>query len=229
MLMEIFRRTVAVSLLLFWLASQSTGRAEAPDSCSLTFEGRARRAVKLRTPQAGVHYKKINGGSPITTDQWFETMCGFDSELPDQIPTIVPMQGLENKEVTLRGFLMGAKFEKDGDQDVHAEIAGSEDWEDKHVVVEVPPGKAFCDPRTALWSLIRTDFKSAGKPEQDHWIMDQPVEVRITGFVFLDSSHGTVDTCTKNGGRGLRKKGGVSKVEGLWEIHPVIKVEKVTK
>ncbi len=214
--------------VLLSLSLPSFGQDAAVDSCNLTFEGRARKAVKLRSPHLGTQYKKLNGGKPMTTDDWFETMCSFDSELPDTIPASVPMRGLEDRQVTLRGFLMGAKFERSADQDIHAEIAGSEDWDDKHIVVEVPPGRAFCDARKALWSLVREDFKTAGKPEQDHWIMEHPVEVQITGFVFLDSAHGTTDTCTKNGGRGIRKKGGGSKVEGLWEVHPVIKVEKVS-
>jgi hypothetical protein len=221
------RRWTITAVVFVSLSAGLLAQDAQPDSCDLTFEGKARKAVKLRPPAAGMHYKKLKSGKPMTTEEWFETMCEFDSELPSTIPAAQPMPGLENRKVILRGFLMGAKFEREGDQDIHAEIAGSEDWDDPHVVVEVPPGQTHCEARKALWALVRADFEGAGKSDLDRWIMTHPVEVDVTGFVFLDSAHGTTDTCTKNGGRGLRKKKGGSKVEGLWEVHPVIKIETV--
>ena len=220
-----FRYLLATTLLL---GAVYPCRAQDPDSCELTFEGQARKAVKLRTPQTGAHYKSLNKGQPMTIAEWLETTCTFDRELPAKIPSSLPMPGIENRRVVLHGFLMGAKFERDGDQDIHAEIASSEDWDDEHVIVEVPPGSTYCDARKALWGLIKSDFEAAGKSDLDRWIMNSPVEVEVTGFVFLDSAHGVSDTCTSNGGRGLRKPKGKSKVEGLWELHPVIKVEPVT-
>jgi len=65
-------------------------------------------------------------------------------------------------------------------------------------------------------------------PAQRSRILTTPVQVDVTGFVFPNSSRLKADDCTKNGGQGIRAKDGVSRVKGLCELKPAIKVVRVT-
>jgi len=189
----------------------------APDDCSLTFAGSARKAVKLRTTSSGTHYTKINGGNPITVAQWFTKTCALDSKVPGTVPATKAMPGIETQTVKLEGFPIAAKF--DPDRDLHAEIAGSPKWNTPHIVVEVPPGEPYCSARKALWDLVRQELP-ANSTSKIH-VMNTPPKVDVTGYIFLDTAHGHTNFCHTSGGRGV-KKGGQQMVRGLWEIHPVL-------
>jgi len=176
--------------------------------------------VKLRNTASGVHYTKINNGKPITVAQWFKRVCALDSKVPATVPATKPMQGIETQTLTLEGFLVAAKF--DPDRDLHAEIAGSPNWNGPHVIIEVPPGGPYCAPRKALWDLVKAELP-ANSTSTIH-VMQTPPKVDVTGYIFLDTAHGKTDFCHTSGGRGV-KKGGKQMVQGLWEVHPVLDLE----
>jgi len=195
------------------------------DDCSLSFNGSYRKAVKNRTAADGANYTVHNNGAPITVAEWFGLVCGFDPKLKGKNITTSTkvINGIETTQVTLEGFLLGAKFERsvhkgDGkDNDFHIEIRDSKQWRSKHVIVEVPPGPEYCDARKQIFDIVWVDGCGG-----DKCILKTPVKVRVTGFVFLNGAHGK--TCTIKRGMTV---GGVSGAEGAWEIHPVLKVERV--
>ena len=193
----------------------------AADDCSLQFQGSARKAVKLRTKDSGKDYKKVSNGDAISVSDWLKMTCSLDGDVPSQIPATKAMPGIETQTVTLDGFLVAAKFEATADHDIHAEIAESPKWETPHVVVEVPPGPAYCDARKKLWSLVKAELP-ANSTSTIH-VMETPPKVRITGYVFLDSAHGSTKFCKTSGGRGIHHNG-TQQVIGLWEVHPVLEV-----
>ncbi|MBI3891241.1 MAG: hypothetical protein HY303_06895 [Candidatus Wallbacteria bacterium] len=207
---------------------ESRAEAVAPsmpvDDCSWTFAGSARMAVKLRTQSDGTNYARFNDGAPIDVSQWFQLVCPFQSRVPSQVPRASAIQGLETIVVTLHGFLMAAGFE--ADHDIHCEIAASPQWNQDHVVVEVPPGPDYCDARKTMWGLVKADMGAANADTTGtKWVMHHPAEVLVTGYVFLDSPHASAGTeyCKENGGRGMQNPpGAASQVRGLWELHPVL-------
>lgn len=219
------------ALLLVALCFAAAAGAQAPDDCSLKFRGKDRKAVKTRTVAAGKNYTLHNGGDPITVAEWYDLVCPFEAKIKKgKFLQSKANKGFEDIKVTVRGFLLGAKYEgdADGDSDIHAEIGGAEDWDTDHIVVELSPSKEYCDARQTLWGLIDADRKAAHGKKGQRWIMKKPVEVEVTGYVFLDTFHGDHDYCEANGGRGLRlNKQTGSKVRGLWEIHPVTGVKVV--
>lgn len=213
--------------------------ADAPDDCSLEFNGQARKAVKLRTEADGTGYETRNGGQPITVSEWFHWVCSgsLNHQVPDSgdIPGDAAMDGIETTRVKLRGYLLAAKFESGtADHDIHAEIGESADWESPHVVVEVPPGPDYCEQRKALWKIVRDDMNAAGV-HRSQWILENPVKVEFEGYLFLDvvepyhicKNPGGWNWCDRNGGRGLHKDHGDSQVRGCWELHPVLAVRRV--
>ena len=152
-------------------------------------------------------------------------MCSFDQKVKvNKITTKTKaINGVETVKVTLEGFLLGAKFERnvhtgDGkDNDFHIEISDSKEWESKHVIVEIPPGPEYCDARKQIFDIVQADGCGALK-----CALTAPVKIRVTGFVFLDGAHGK--TCKIKRGMVVD---GVRGAEGAWEIHPVLKVERV--
>jgi hypothetical protein len=196
---------------------RSTLARIAPDDCNQQFAGSARKAVKLRKASDGSTYKKVNGGSPISVSDWFTMTCSLDPKVPGTVPASKPMKEIETQIVTLQGFLMAAKL--DPDHDLHAEIAGSNKWNSPHLIVEVPPGAEYCTARKALWNLVAQELPPNSKSKTH--IMQHPPQVQLTGYVFLDTAHGSTNFCRTSGGRGVKKQG-VQKVQGLWEIHPVL-------
>jgi len=178
-----------------------------------------------------LHETNPNNGLVIdkTAEDWPASIaatglvCSFDPKLKGKKITTNVIKGIETVKVTLEGFLLGAKFERnvhtgDGkDNDFHIEISDSKKWQSKHVIVEVPPGPEYCDARKQIFDIVRADGCGG-----DKCILKTPVKIRVTGFVFLDGAHGK--TCKIKRGMVV---GGVSGAEGAWEIHPVLKVERV--
>jgi hypothetical protein len=196
---------------------RSTLAGIAPDDCNQQFAGSARKAVKLRKASDGSTYAKVNGGNAISVSDWFAMTCALDPKVPGTVPASKPMKDIETQAVTLQGFLMAAKL--DPDHDLHAEIAGSNKWNTPHLIVEVPPGQEYCSARKALWDLVAQELPP-NSTSKTH-IMQHPPQVQLTGYVFLDTAHGSTNFCHTSGGRGVKKQG-VQKVQGLWEIHPVL-------
>ena len=86
--------------------------AQRPDDCSWKSTSKSRKAVKLRTENEGVSYTNFNSGRPITLDQWFEMTCKLDALVPEKVPDDSPITGAETVRLTVRGFLLAARFER---------------------------------------------------------------------------------------------------------------------
>jgi len=219
------------ALCLFTLAQTK------PETCTIKSKAKDRKKIKNRTPAQGENYRKINNGDPITIPEFYDLVCGFADQLPDKkkISQTKPIAEFETVTVTVRGVLLAAKFESGEDKDIHAQIAVGADPHSDQLIVEVPAGKKYCDPRKALWGFVRQDAKNAGKKTKGNaWRFIEPPEVIVSGFLFLDAHHIKKSVakdkwCADSGGRGLQFPTGVGKkqasfVKGLWEIHPVLAV-----
>lgn len=237
-------RTVAALLLLLLLLTstgclRSGGGGPAPipspalapvasgrgDGCELTFEGSDRKAVKLRP--AGLDYTFLNGGRPVGLPDFFAAVCPLDERVPSrrgEVPQDEPLPE-ERLRVKVRGYVMALKLEDDND--LHVQVADRpEPFDQEQIVVEIPPGAEYCEARTAMMDLFRAD----GGTSVSRHIFNRPPRVDVTGYLFLDAAHmraRRTDFCTDNGGRGVRAGRGASPVRGIWELHPVIKLESV--
>src|ERR1051325_8646407 len=202
--------------------------AQAPDDCSLTFNGTARKAVKLRPRSLAATYTTFGtAAAPRDLTAWFAAACMWQAKVPATIPETAPIVGAEDQVATLQAYLVAVKYEGDGDRDFHIELSASSDWTaSNHVIVEVPPGQEYCDARHMIWSFVQAD--AGGTPPKNPYIFQHPVLVNITGYVFYDAAHAVPNGCVDNGGRGIRKDGGTSMVQGIWELHPVISVAPVS-
>lgn len=182
----------------------------------------SRKAMKLRTADQGKAYTKYNRGKPITLDQWFNFTCGLDTLVPKEIPSDKPIEGAETVRVTLRGYLLGARFMRSGDHDIHVELGASPDWNTDHVVVEMSPGTDYCAARQALWKLVRKDGCQG-----DECILQKPVEIMVTGYVLIGNPQpGVTDYCRVIANRGLKKGEQQGRIRGLWRLQPVLAVKK---
>jgi hypothetical protein len=196
------------------------------ENCDLTFAGSSRKDVKLRTLEDGKHYSAINSGNPISVAQWLAMACStFDAATEGKAIRDSPIPGVETQSVTIEGFLMAARFENGEDHDIHAEIADEPTWssQNHHVIVEVPPGEAYCSARKQLWDLV-VDSVKHGKNSA---VLENGPKIAATGYVFLDTAHGGSHFCTNSGGRGIKDSSGHSNVQGLWEVHPVLEVQQL--
>ncbi|HYL97823.1 MAG TPA: hypothetical protein VEZ90_02625 [Blastocatellia bacterium] len=193
--------------------SQDTGAG-----CDLTFAGSARKLVKLRSPDQT--YKKQNDGTAISVADFLSLVCTLDSKVTKPVPATKPME-VEKLEVTIDAFIIAMK--QDPDNDFHIQIADTADASADQIIVEVPPGDAYCDARQNVHQLFVND----GGESLTKYVFDTPPKVEIVGYLFLDSAHGGTKFCTNNGGRGIHINSDVSHVKGLWEIHPVISLKSI--
>lgn len=212
-------------------ASSSTPVAVSPvvsirgDGCDLTFTGSDRKAVKLRP--ANLDYTFLNGGRSVALTDFFTAVCPLDERVPTRRGAVPQDETLpeERLKVKLRGFVMAMKLEDDND--LHVQLADRpEPFDQEQVVVEIPPGAEYCVARAAMMGLFRAD---GGTNVRRH-IFNQPPQVDVTGYLFLDAAHmraRRTDFCADNGGRGIRGGRGASPVRGIWELHPVVKLEVV--
>ena len=211
-----------LAIFLITIASPVSAQ-RAPDDCSWQSESRLRKAVKLRTANEGKGYTDYNQGQPITIDQWFKFTCGLDALVPREIPGDQPIEGAETIRVTLRGYLLGVRFERDGDHDIHVELGALPDWNTDHVVLEMSPGVEYCAARKALWELVR----KAGC-RGDQCILRKPVEVLVTGYVLIGNpQQGVTDYCHAVVSKGMHKGKQESRVRGLWRLQPILSVRKI--
>lgn len=164
----------------------------------------------------------MNDGKPISIDEWYKFTCSLDAKVPEQIPADSPIQAAETNRVTLRGYLLSARFEREEDHDIQAEIGATPEWNTGHVIVELAPGGEYCQARRALWNLVRRDGCKT-----DQCILRKPVEVLVTGYVLLGGAQGTKNYCTAPGARGMHKGAEGSKVLGAWRLQPVFAVKAV--
>src|SRR6266487_647347 len=103
-------------------AGKSVVFAQAADDCSWTYAGSDRAAVKNR-PITQESYTQVNAGKPITIADWYDLVCPMGKQVPPKSEiSDKPMPGLETQKVTLRGFILTAKFERGEDHDIHAEV-----------------------------------------------------------------------------------------------------------
>jgi hypothetical protein len=210
--------TVLLLLATILLAADDQPK---PDDCSWENKSKARKSVKTRSAESGKNYLNYNDGKPITIAEWYKFTCSLDAKVPDQIPADSPIEGAETVRVTLRGFLLGAHFERDGDHDMQAEIAASPEWSRDHVLLELAPGKEYCAARHELWQLMRKDGCKT-----DTCIMRKPVEVLVTGYLLLGGAPGARSYCRAPSTRGMRKGNDGSMIRGGWRLQPVFAVRK---
>jgi hypothetical protein len=217
---QLIKFSFAALALLMIVSPASAQRA--PDDCSWQSESKLRKAVKLRTAADGKGYTDYNQGRSITIDEWFKLTCGLDGLVPQQIPLDRPIEGAETIRVTLRGYLLGARFERDDDHDIHVELAASPDWNTDHIVLEMSAGDEYCAARQALWKLVRRDGCRG-----DECILRKPVEVLVTGYLLIGNPQkGVTDYCHASVSRGMRRGKQESRVRGLWRLQPVLSVKK---
>jgi len=230
---------LAIALLAFAsnVSSQKSSQVSAqlpPDDCSWQSGGEqprtprpgsgpSRKALKLRTKEAGKGYTKYNRGKPVNIEQWFKFTCGLDALVPKEIPADAPIEGAETVRVTLRGYLLSARFMREGDHDIGVELGASPEWNADHVVVEMSAGSEYCDARKALWDLVRKDGC-----KEDQCVMQKPVEIVVTGYVLVGNpQQGVTDYCHAATGRGMHKgEEQQGHVRGLWRLQPVLSVKK---
>lgn len=215
---------ILITAILTFVAANAQ---KAPDNCSWQSGSKLRKAVKLRTIKDGTTYTNFNHGQPISIDEWFKFTCSLDSTLPDKLPEDQPLPGSETTRVTLRGYLLAARFERDDDHDIHVELAATPEWSSDHVVLEMSAGREYCKARRQLWNLIRGDGCKG-----DECILRKPVEVLVTGYVLVGNPpQGAIsrDFCNFKLARGMKKDGGESQARGLWRLQPVFSVTRATR
>lgn len=225
--MVIFSMKIVGALAVFLLTIASPVSIQrAPDDCSWESGGSgsrsgSRKAVKLRTAVEGKGYTNYNRGKPITIEEWFKFTCGLDALVPKEMPGDKPIEGAETVRVKLRGYLLGAKFMRDGDHDIHVELGASPEWNTDHVVIEMSAGAEYCAARKALWKLIRKDGC-----QEDQCVMQKPVEILVTGYVLAGNPQkGVTDYCHAVR-KGMSKGNQEGRVRGIWRLQPVLSVKK---
>lgn len=112
--------------------------------------------MKIRGKDAGKTYTAYNHGKAIDLAEWFRYTCGLNKYVV-ATPEDTPIAGAEDVTVTLRGYVLAVKFNRAGDGDIHVEVGSSAEWNSDHVVVEMSPGKDFCEARKHLWKLVEKD------------------------------------------------------------------------
>ena len=117
---------------------------KAPDDCAWESTSKSRKVVKLRSENDGAAYTNFNDGRPISLTQWFEMTCKLDSLVPEKLPDDSPIAGAETVRVTVRGYLLAARFERDDDHDIHVELGATPDWLGPHIVLEMSAGPEYC-------------------------------------------------------------------------------------
>ena len=202
-------------LFVFFFPSFATTN---DNGCKLKFTGKARKPVKMRPPDR--NYPKFNNGDAITVKEFLTDVCtDASTKVPDPVPAKTTML-VERQTITIRAFVLAMK--RDPDNDLHIQIGDkAKPFKQDQIIVEIPPTQKFCDVRTKMMDLLRAENEKAPKQH----VFNNPPEVEITGYLFLDSHHGS--TCIASGGRGIKNGLKKSPVKSTWEIHPVIRLTEV--
>ena len=205
-------------LLLALLCFSATTFSQTDNGCGLKFTGKARKLVKMRPPNR--NYPKFKNGDAISVKEFLAELCPEAStKVPDPVPAKTAMV-VERQTITIRAFVLAMK--RDPDNDLHIQIGDkSKPYKQPQIIIEIPPTNAHCDARTAMMNLLRAENEKAPK----QYVFKNPPKVEITGYLFLDSHHGS--TCTGSGGRGIKNGLTTSPVKSTWEIHPVISLVQI--
>ena len=215
---------ISIALLFFSVQSgaktkrHSSANPQPDNGCNLSFQGKARKPVKLRA--TNLTYPLHNDGEAISVSDFLELVCPLDNDVPSPVPADKPMDA-EKLKIKLRGFVRAMKV--DPDMDLHVQVSDTDgSYLQPQIIIEIPPGKAYCDARSNMMELYRTKAKLT-----KNVFKDAPF-VEVIGYLFLDATHGA--SCTANGGRGIKSRGKNprSPVKGTWEIHPIISLKEVT-
>ena len=223
-------RFVWLALLLAGLLAPLQILAQPSPGCDLGFNGSARAEAKNRKPSDGAGYD-VHGdiNNPLSIADWFTLTCSLDQKpgLPLRVKdTQATLPGIETTTVTVKGFVVAAKW--DADNDLHVQLAPTAKFTKGQIIIEIPALADFCDARPQMWNLIHEDEKAGGKKVANGKgrIMKKPFLVEVTGFVFFDGHHGdTTNGCSKPHISGIHGQFTSSPIKGLWEIHPVIALQ----
>lgn len=207
-------------------AKTKAAAKKSPGDCHWSQNAHARELVKDRAPETGDEYDEIGTTThPKSPAWWFDTVCtDWEPQVAElNVGDDADVLDVEQQKVTLIGWIVAVKFERNEDHDLHIELSGTRAWEPAgHLIAEIPGGEDFCDARRTLWSLVSGDANAHG----DSFALSKPVKVIITGFVFFDSHH-VGNTCESSGGRGIHgPKHEAPNVKTVWELHPLIAVTK---
>ena len=84
--------------------------------------------------------------------------------------------------MTLRAFVLAVK--RDEDNDLHVQIGdNATPYKQPQIIVEIPPSSAYCDGRSNMMNLFRAD----GGSSLAKYVFNDPPEVEVTGYLFLES------------------------------------------
>lgn len=189
------------------------------DGCDLSFTGSSRKAVKLR--DASLDYTFRNGGRAISVADFFASTCSLDQDVPTNPRDISNDEAMDSEKlkIKIKAFVMAMK--RDPDNDLHVQVADrARPYSQEQLIVEIPPGAEYCDARSALMRMFRSD---GGTTLSRGFIFRHPPRVEVTGYLFLDKAHmraRRTDFCTNNGGRGIKGWLAQSPVRGIWELQP---------
>jgi hypothetical protein len=212
-------KPVLILLLLLGIGPGIDSRK--PEDCSWENKSKVRKAVKTRGTAVGSSYLNYKDGQPINLNEWYTLTCSLDAKVPQTIPADSAIEGAETIRVSLRGYLLAARFERDADHDIQVELGASPDWNTDHVLVELPPGDEFCEARRELWSILRSDGCKT-----DECLVRKPVEVIVTGYVMLGGTSTMPEYCHVPSTRGMRKGEEPSHLVGAWRLQPVFSDKK---
>lgn len=209
-------------VLVTFLAIGWQADTRKPDDCSWENKSQTRKAVKTRSVAAGAAYLNYKDGKPIDFDEWFALTCSLDAKVPKTIPADSAIEGAETIRVSLRGYVLGAHFERDSDHDTQLELGATPAWDADHVLVELPPGDEFCSAQKELWAILRADGCTT-----DECFMRKPVEVIVTGYVMLGgNATAAPDYCHFRSTRGMRLGDQPAKLFGAWRLQPAFSIRK---
>lgn len=219
---SVCRLLLLLSILVVTLV-KSMDAQESP-GCELEFAGKSRVHPKNRLLNEGAEYAVHGDAEPLVLSEWFELTCDLEKDLPKKVGSLPEViEGAETVRVTVRAHLMAVKLSPD-DNDFHVQIGPTTKWTGGQVVVEIPPGQAFCDARTTVFEIAQADREEfGGNSIKKGRILRRRPLVDVTGFIFFDGHHGSPKNgCKKPHASGIRgPKRKTSPVKGLFEIHPV--------
>lgn len=129
----------------------------------------------------------------------------------------------EGDLVTVTGYLYRARCRTDGDY--HMEIGVSPARRNARcLIVEVPDPSQIPDHQLrTLIRRARDDLESMGSSVFASHARARPLQVTVTGQLFLDESHHR--SADPSGGRGTLLDSGRHCASNLWEVHPVFRIE----
>jgi hypothetical protein len=123
----------------------------------------------------------------------------------------------EGDLIRVRGFLYRARCQKDGDY--HLEIGISSKDGRRCLIVELPDANEIAD--RILQIRVEQAIKALNNaPSGIFNRKGKPVQVLVTGQLFLDAHHLSKKGGNPSGGRGS-KFNGKNCATNVWEIHPV--------